>query len=324
MPIATPPTATLSRPGQANLQGDPKALFLKVYSGEVLAAYTETNIMQNLHRTRVINYGKAATFPVIWKAGARYHRPGDQIIGANQIAHNEMVINIDSLLISDVFVYDLDEAMNHYEIRREYAKQSGAALGRYYDRTTMQVGILAARADGNVVGAPGGTIIGDPDFATDGKKLGLALFTAAQVFDEKDVPKEGRTMIVRPAQFYLMAQVTDLINKDWGGLGAYKDGTLVRIAGINIMQSNNVPDGVVAANEGENNQYAGDFSKTIGLCFHRDAIGTVQLRGLSTQISGSDINIMYQGTLMVSKYALGHGILRPQAAIEFSTEDLTP
>ena len=51
---------------------------------------------------------------------------------------------------------------------------------------------------------------------------------------------------------------------------------------------------------------------------HRSAFGTVQLMDIATQMSGDDIAIMYQGTLMVAKMAVGHGVLRPCAAVELS------
>ena len=87
------------------------------------------------------------------------------------------------------------------------------------------------------------------------------------------------------------------------------------VAGIPVMMSNNVPQTNVASNpSGVNNTYSGDDSKTIGLVFHKSAVGTVKLQDMTTEISGSDYGIMYQGTLMVAKYALGHGILRPEAA----------
>jgi hypothetical protein len=40
---------------------------------------------------------------------------------------------------------------------------------------------------------------------------------------------------------------------------------------------------------------------------------------LVMQKSGSDFEIMYQGTLMVGKYAMGSDVLRPECAIELAT-----
>ena len=91
------------------------------------------------------------------------------------------------------------------------------------------------------------------------------------------------------------------------------------------MMSNNVPQSNVSSNpSGANNTYSGDDSKTIGLVFHKSAVGTVKLMDMTTEISGSDYGIMYQGTLMVAKYALGHGILRPECAATIKLAALSP
>ncbi|ATS93386.1 capsid and scaffold protein [Ralstonia phage vRsoP-WF2] len=52
--------AVPSRLGQANLAGDPKALFLKVFAGEVMTAFAENNIVLQYVRQRTISSGKSA------------------------------------------------------------------------------------------------------------------------------------------------------------------------------------------------------------------------------------------------------------------------
>ena len=115
----------LSYPGQVNKAGATDALFMKTFTGEVMTAFAERNVMKDLHRVRTISHGKSASFAVLGKAAARYHTPGTAILGHNQIATNERVINIDDLLIADVAIYDLDDAKNHYDVRQEYSKQLG-------------------------------------------------------------------------------------------------------------------------------------------------------------------------------------------------------
>ena len=56
--------ATPSRMGSINGASDKFALFLKVFSGEVLTTFDELNIMKGLHMTRTISSGKSAQFPV--------------------------------------------------------------------------------------------------------------------------------------------------------------------------------------------------------------------------------------------------------------------
>ena len=138
--------------------------------------------------------------------------------------------------------------------------------------------------------------------------------------DEKDVPENDRVVIVKPAQYYNLVQTTNVINRDWGGAGVYADGTVLRVAGIQIVKSNNVPStNIAAATSGENNTYHGNFSTTVALVMQKSAIGTVKLMDLAVEQTSGDYNIMYQGTLMAAKYAMGHGILRPECAVEIKT-----
>lgn len=192
----------LSYPGQVNKTGATDALFMKTFTGEVMTAFEEHNVMKDLHRMRTISHGKSASFAVLGKAAARYHTPGTAILGSNQIATNERVINIDDLLIADVAIYDLDDAKNHYDVRQEYSKQLGYALANEFDRKTMRVGILAARSAGIIADEPGGSIIkGGAAVETDGEVLAEAMFCCAQLFDEKDIVDWERTIILRPAQY---------------------------------------------------------------------------------------------------------------------------
>lgn len=317
--------ATRSNPGWINATSDgsweqDNAMFLKVWSGEVLTAFEETNVMKNLHLERTIQSGKSASFPATWKARARYHTPGTPILGNNQMKHNERIIKIDDLLIADTFIYDLDEAKNHYDVRQIYTKELGNALAREYDKACLRVSVLTAREAATVEGAYGGSVVKNTAAASDGEVLAGMAFAANQIFDEKDVPENERYLIVKPAQYYLMAQTTKLLNRDWGGSGVYADGKILKVAGLSIVKSNNVPMGenIASATAGENNDYFGDFTDTVAVAMHKTAIGTVKLRDLVLQKTGNDFEVMYQGTLFVAKYAMGHGILRPECAVEIS------
>ena len=299
----------MSRPGAINgatgSYAQDNALFLKVFAGEVMTAFDETNIFKGRHFERTITEGKSASFPATWKATARYHTPGTAVLGSNQILHNERIISIDDLLLADVFVYELDELKNHYDIRGIYSHQLGEALAKEYDTRLARLAILAARASATVSGGNGGSQLKNTSMATDADVLATALFTAAQTFDEKDVPASDRVCILRPAQYYLMAQNVKLINQDWGGAGAYSDGKILRVAGIDIMKSNHLPRDNYAGTTGENNTYLGDFRDSVGVIFNKMAIGTVKLMDLATEMTGHDFYVMYQGTLLVAKYAMG-------------------
>ena len=314
---------TASRLGAANSAAanyaQTNALFLKVFAGEVLTAFDETNVMKDLHISRAITSGKSASFPVTGKANAAYHTVGTPLLGAQAIKHNEIVVNIDDVLIADTFIANIDEAKNHYDVRAEYSRLLGMALAKQFDVRLLQLAVLAARGSATITGQNGGTAITDSDAATNGASLAASIFAAAQAMDEKDVPENDRVAIVKPAQYYNLVQTTDVINRDFGGAGVYADGTVLKVAGVQIVKSNNVPSTNVSAVAGEQNTYHGNFSTTVAVVMQKQALGTVKLMDLAVERTSGDFEVMYQGTLMAAKYAMGHGILRPECAVEIKS-----
>ena len=316
--------ANVIRLGQVNGAGDVDALFLKVYAGEVLTAFEGNNVMLDRTMVRTIDHGKSASFPAVGLIDAFYHTPGAELVG-QKVNQNEAVITIDDLLVSDATLANIDEAKNHFDMRSIITTEQGRKLAKVMDQHLLQVGVLAARASNVVSGLPGGSVIttsetGAPqnaNFATNGDDLAWAIFMAAQKLDEKDVPETDRYCFVRPEQYYKLVQSEKTINRDFGGAGAYSDGKVYRIAGIEIVKTNNLPNTNIAAGSGvragTNNKYAGDFTDTVALVMHKSAIGTVKLLDLAVD-AGYDMR--RQAWMIVSKYAVGHGILRPNAAVE--------
>lgn len=304
--------ATPSRLGIVNGSGADDALFLKVFGGEVLTTFADTNVFLPLTMVRTISSGKSAQFPVMGKNTAFYHTPGAEING-NQIKHAERVINVDGLLVSPVFIAKIDEAKNHYDVRSQYTRECGASLASQADKTIAQVLVNTARASATINGNPGGSKLVKASYATNSDDLSNGIFSIAQTFDEKDVPEQDRYVAVRPAQYYLMVAGTKVLNRDWGGAGSYMDGKVLKVAGVSIVKSNHIPNSVVTGSAQA--VYDGDFTNTVAVGFHKSAVGTVKLLDLQTE---GEWDIRRQGTLIVAKYAMGHGILRPEAAVELA------
>lgn len=308
--------ATPLRIGQVNGGGATDALFLKVWSGEVLTAFEENNVTIGKHMVRQIPSGKSAAFPATWKVGASYHTPGAEIVGQTSNV-NERVIAIDDLLLSDVFIPNIDEAKNHFDYRSVYSKETGAALARVMDRNVLQVGVLAARASATITGAFGGTQLTSTTtlYKTSAADLAAGLFAANQAMDEKDIPETAEKFaFIKPAQYFLLAQQPSLVDKDvTDGNGDYAVARLLRVGGCRLVKTNNLP--TTNINSGVAT-YQGDFTKTAALVMTEAAVGTVKLLELATEM---EYDIRRQGTLIVSKYAVGHGILRPECAVELKT-----
>ena len=306
--------ATPLRIGENNFAGDAQALFLKVYGGEVMTAFEEAVVTMDKHMVRNIASGKSAQFPHTWKVSASYHIPGAEIVGQTSPL-SEKVVTIDDLLIAPIFMANVDEAMAHYEVRSEYSRQAGFSLANQWDKNILQCMVLAARASALVSGGFGGTQLTSATtlYRTSAADLAAGIYAAAQTLDEKDVTYGDRYAFIRPAQWYLLSQSPNLINKDWDGSGSYSQGKIGPIAGVKPIKTNHLPITNIATGP---SKYQGDFSKTAAVVATKYAAATVKLMELQTE---SAYDIRRQGTLIVAKYLVGHDFLRPDCSVELKT-----
>ena len=121
--------ATPTRLGQNLATGDANALFLKIFSGEVLSAFGRENQMMNMTTVRNIQNGKSASFSVTGKITAEYHTAGNEITGST-VKQTEKLINIDDMLIASTFVAEVDELKNHFDVRSIFSNEMGRALAK--------------------------------------------------------------------------------------------------------------------------------------------------------------------------------------------------
>ncbi len=306
------------------------ATYLKLFTGEMMKAYESACIAKGTVMSRSLRGGKSAQFIFTGRMTAAYHEPGTPILGTNNPPVAEKTIVMDDLLVSSAFVYDLDETLAHYSLRSEISAKIGHALAEAYDKKIFRQIAKAAREAHPITAAPGpepgGSIIQlGVTKEYDAQALVDAFFEAASIMDEKNLPKQGRTAVLSPRQYYaLVSQVdTNILNRDYGNTsGNLTSGEgLYEIAGISIRRSNNLPflAGNISAVNGENNNYAGDFSTSCGLIYQKDAVGVVEAIGPQVQTTGSDVRTMYQGDIIVGRLAMGAGTLNPAAAIELQS-----
>ena len=272
---ASNPAYSVSFQGQNNNTGDVRDLFLKLYAGEVLTAFEEKKVIMDKVRTRTISKGKSASFPMTGRASAEYLTPGNEITGG-QIRAGERIVTIDDLLISSQFIANIDEAINHYDVRSIYSKEAGIALANEADRNVARMLVKAALST-NATRAAGliqdyksfteedftdNVVIGDNAaddlVATD---IAQAIFNARKEMEKKNVPTDGAVVMLPPDQYYALLDVTDgnklvYMNRDFGGTGSIATATVPSIAGMPVYMSNhadvsNLYTSLVTANPNE-------------------------------------------------------------------------
>lgn len=315
--------ATVSRIGAVNKDSTAtdaaqQALFLKVFSGEVLASFYANTVMEGKILNRNIASGKSASFPAVGKTSASFHTPGAEIVGT-AIGHNEIVITIDGLLLASAFIASIDEAMNHFDVRSYYTEAIGQSLAQEYDKYALQEALLGARASATITGNPGGTAITDANLgsgtlATKATAIAQAIFNGAKQLDINNCTTGARYCFLKPTEYYALIQGKDAVNKDWAGAmsGGWAEGTITKLAGVEIVMTNNLPTTDLSGNT-----YHGvNAATTLGIIGVQNAVGCVKLMDISSE---SQWDIRRQGTLMVSKAAVGYKYLRPEGLIELKT-----
>lgn len=285
-------------------------LAIKVFSGEVMTSFETKNVFLPLVKTRTIPNGKSASFAVIGKydTAVSTHVPGEDVV-PNLINAGERVIEIDNLKYASVFVDRFEEAMQHYETRATYASEMGRKLAIEVDKAVIGALDTAAAGTANSDDTNGGE--GQPSAQTAisvgvaiadnnaeaGDKILASLFDANTAFDEDDIPGE-RYCVMSPKNYNRLVQ-SGAVHKDMtqGNNGGIDSGKLVQVAGMNVTISNNIsPDTIYV--------------------FTDECVGVVKLLDVKTE---AEYQIQKQGTLMVSSYAMGFGVLNNGCVVKLDT-----
>ena len=248
-------TTSLTRPGQLNSASDARALYLKLFSGEMFKGFQHESIARDMVMKRTLKNGKSLQFIYTGRTTAEFHTPGNSILGNSDGAPPvaEKTVTCDDLLISSAFVYELDETLAHFELRGEISKKIGYALAEKYDKLIFRAITKGARLASPVTKTnfvePGGTQIrvgtttNDSD-AYSATGLVNAFFDAAAALDEKGVSSQNRCAVLNPRQYYSLIQQTGdngLINRDVQGSALQSGKGVVEIAGIKVYKSMNIP-----------------------------------------------------------------------------------
>lgn len=318
----------ISNPGQKLSAGERDALFMKVFSGEVLTAFARNTVMMSRHQVRTIDHGKSASFAVMGRTRAKYLAPGNSLDDQRKkFEHSEKVIAIDGLLTADCLITDIDDAMNHYDVRVEYSRQLGEALAQSADCAIInELANMAAKeapeAEENIpdngVGAEkvqgtgkafefetGLAISQSADY---GNKIIEGLLAARAAFTKNYVPMGDRYCLLTPEGYSALIKALMPDSANYQALFDPNSGKLQTICGFEVIEVPHLLNDGVDGKHELNTKFTA--AKLQGIVFHRSAVGTVKLKDLAMERAR---RAEYQADQIIAKYAMGHGGLRPEA-----------
>jgi len=250
------PAYTISRLGQDNFTGDVRGLFLQLFAGEVLTAYQKALIFEPLVRKRTINHGRSASFPMIGRTTAEYLTPGNEITGG-KIRAGQRIIELDDLLISSVFIPEIDEAINHYDVRATYSKECGLALARETEKNIARMLIKAALATSTTLAAvlvqkysdfaeedfSDNVYIGDvAGDELDPSALAYSILMAQKEWASLGIDATGAVVVLPPDQYYALLDNRDAskltyMDTRYGGTGGINGTVAPIIHGLRVINS---------------------------------------------------------------------------------------
>lgn len=265
--------------GQHIGAGNRDALFLEIFSGEVLGKLNnKLMILDTMSTKRALAGAKSALFPVYGDSSASYHTPGEDLLVdgsyADDLHIGDHQITADRVLQSTHFVDDLEEKLAYWDHRSAIAEKMTQAVQEQVEDVLYRLVVKGsdaaqASASASVNGNP--LAFADPEDGTDllqnewpeGKaehmsnaftitKLYDAIWSFAEGLNIRNVSQEGRFFAVRMQDFYnLMRHDTTVtgsvlsgaFNADFGG----QSGPLARpqmgfwVGGVFIMPTNLIP-----------------------------------------------------------------------------------
>jgi len=327
----------ISRPGQVNLAGDDRALYLKLFSGEVLASFEQAKALQGIFNEIAISGGKSKQFPVTGRAVTQRHVPGAEI-DATGIKSAEREIKVDYELVAANFFTDWDEKVSHYAVRGIYATELGRALAKTYNEFLHLELSNAAHGLKVIDDADqynGTQIINDKFKLNTGEAAAAAtqaeqaaaiteaFYRCVTTFQERDIPGPFYATL-RPADYNVLIQAVQangfsLANRDYSSNPAdYAAGSLGTVGGVAPIIAPHMPKTNILS-DGVNTDHYGDMSQVVGTVFNHMPIGVLRLMGLKVQ---EDYETRKLGSFVVASMAIGLGTLRPECAINLELDTL--
>lgn len=319
-------TIVISSPGLDSNSGDSDRfkMFLTQFAGEVMTAYRRASVTLGRHMERSIASGKAAKFPVLGRKVAKYLYPGkslDELRQAEQ--QTEVTLFIDGLLTGDCLITDLDDAMNHFDVRSEYSYQIGEALAMARDGGLLAEIAKLVVADKELLPGLGKgkiltkTVTGGMSSETEqlGKAIIEMLLEAKTAMSDNYVPNEGRVVYMLPVGVNALTASMVAINRDYGAVASITDANVMRVCGFDIVEVPHLTMGGVDKEgtiQGEGHAFPAAYKdKCCFLVAHRSTVGTLTLKSFALEHAR---RAEYQADQIIGKYAIGQGGLRPEAA----------
>jgi len=269
--------------------------FVQLFDAEVKQAYQASRALAGVTRERANVEGNQVKFPKIGKGTATVRVPQTDVTPLN-VSYSQVTASMSDYIAaeySDIF----HQAKVNFDERRELVQVVGNAIGRRMDQLVIDA-LNAASSPGTV-----GTDIGGV-----GTNLNLAkLLAAKKALDAKNVPAEGRCMVIHANGLAALLDETELTSSDFATVKALSMGEINTFLGFRFIMLGDRDEGGLPLP-----------STRTSFAFHRDAVGL----GISMN-QKSEINYVPEKTsfLVSSMFSAGAVAIDDEGIVKISSTE---
>ena len=224
--------------------------FVQLFDAEVKQAYQASRALAGVTRERNNVEGNQVKFPKIGKGTATVRVPQSDVTPLN-VSYSQVTASMSDYIAaeySDIF----HQAKVNFDERRELVQVVGNAIGRRMDQLVIDA--LNAASSPSTVGT---------DIGGAGTNLNLAkLLAAKKALDAKNVPAEGRCMVIHANGLAALLDETELTSSDFATVKALSMGEINTFLGFKFIMLGDRDEGGLPLP-----------STRTSFAFHRDAVG---------------------------------------------------
>ena len=269
--------------------------FVQLFDAEVKQAYQGARKLAGVTRERNNVEGSVVKFPKIGKGVATVRVPQTDVTPLN-VTYSQVSATMSDYIAaeySDIF----HQAKVNFDERRELVQVVGNAIGRRMDQLVIDA--LNAASSPSTVGT---------DIGGSGTNLNLAkLLAAKKSLDAKNVPAEGRCMLIHANGLSALLDETELTSSDFATVKALSQGEIDTFLGFKFIMLGDRDEGGLPLP-----------STRTSFAFHRDAVGL----GISMS-QKSEINYVPEKTsfLVSSMFSAGAIAIDDEGIVKISSTE---
>jgi N4-gp56 family major capsid protein len=269
--------------------------FVQLFDAEVKQAYQASRALAGVTRERSNVEGNQVKFPKIGKGTATVRVPQTDVTPLN-VSYSQVTASMSDYIAaeySDIF----HQAKVNFDERRELVQVVGNAIGRRMDQLVIDA-LNAASSPSTVATSVGGA----------GTNMNLAkLLAAKKALDAKNVPAEGRCMLIHANGLSALLDETELTSSDFATVKALSMGEIDTFLGFKFIMLGDRDEGGLPLPSTRTN-----------FAFHRDAIGL----GISMN-QKSEINYVPEKTsfLVSSMFSAGAVAIDDEGIVHISSTE---